>query len=430
LLLVVAGTMARALGMRWWCAFGFALLVAIGHAPALGAEQSLPDPLGLDDVMRIARSERAEVRAARLRARAAAERTGAVSALPDPMLMTSIDHLPFSGHGADVSAGLEQSFPMSRVLGARERAAEAEARHYLALSRVKVLDVELDAATSFFMLYRMRRLTGVLEEQRELARALRDAANARLGAGVGPMADVLRADSEIARLGAAIEVNRAERRGAAAMLNVALNRSAASAIPRLAFRPHTKAAPRTAALVPLARARRPEVAAARAEMARARAEIEVMEQMYGPMAVVRVGPAYTMAEGMGLMAMVGISLPFYIEPRQAGLREGRAMASAARAELNAMTRMVEGEVAASREQVEAQRVLLATIRKELLPRARATVDASLASYSAGELPLVSLIDASRELQSVRLDEIGAEVSLGLASARLRRALGRPGRGRP
>src|SRR5262245_8890998 len=82
-----------------------ALLMAIGtwthvQAQADGAPSSLPSPLTLEYVQRFARAHRAEIRAARARARAAAERKEVVSALEDPTVSPSLDHLPFMLHGA------------------------------------------------------------------------------------------------------------------------------------------------------------------------------------------------------------------------------------------------------------------------------------------------------------------------------------------
>ena len=57
----------------------------------------LPSSLGLQDVVRFARTHRAEIGAAR--ARAARERPAIVSGLDDPMLLPALDHVPFKLHG-------------------------------------------------------------------------------------------------------------------------------------------------------------------------------------------------------------------------------------------------------------------------------------------------------------------------------------------
>jgi hypothetical protein len=92
--------------MNRFTPFPFVLLVAIlgttGRARAQ-ATQALSSPLSLADVIRIAGDRRDEIQAARARARAGEARPAIVSALEDPMVAPSLDHLPFMLGGADFS---------------------------------------------------------------------------------------------------------------------------------------------------------------------------------------------------------------------------------------------------------------------------------------------------------------------------------------
>jgi len=106
----------------------------------------LPSPLGVKEVVRLARLSRPEVVAASARASAAKQRPAIVSALEDPQIFPSIDHAPFMGGGADISLTIQQSFPLSHARRHRGEAAEAEARRALAQRDQVALDVELDAA--------------------------------------------------------------------------------------------------------------------------------------------------------------------------------------------------------------------------------------------------------------------------------------------
>ena len=83
------------------------------------------------------------------------------------------------------------------------------------------------------------------------------------------------------------------------------------------------------------------VGGTRAEMARAEADVEVMRDMFRPMATIRTGPSYTMTDGRGWMAMVGLSLPIWRSKLRAGVAEAQAMRSMAEADLRAMTRMID-----------------------------------------------------------------------------------------
>ncbi len=423
--------MARELGLRARVLRGIALagcaLLWPSHiARAQGSDLELPSPLALRDVMRIARDRHPDVAGSTAEARAAAARPAIVGSLRDPSVNVTLEHLPFPVRGADVQGMVTQEFPLSRVLRHRRRGAEAEARRRRSEVTRTELDVALEAARAFFMLYELRRTAAVVEEQRLLARDLTQAAAARYGAAQGAAADVLRAESEAARLEAELVALRARVRGAEAMLGAALARDPRLAIPDLA--PLEWSDPEGSSrslerVVERALDERPELSAGRATVARADAESRVMRSMYAPMAMVGVGGARTMAEGGGLMAMIGLTLPIYRARLRGGVSEARAMAAAARSELEATRLMVAGEAARARAEVEAARALLTALRTEVVPRSREAVDATIASYAAAQLPLVSALDAAQSLWSSQVALIEAEVALGLAQVRLERAIG-------
>jgi outer membrane protein TolC len=168
---------------------------------------------------------------------------------------------------------------------------------------------------------------------------------------------------------------------------------------------------------------RPELAAGRAEIARADAEVQVMRDMFKPMATIRTGPSYTMAEGRGWMAMVGLSLPIWRGKLKAGVAEAEAMRSMSEADLRAMTRMIEGDAASAIRQLESTRDRQGALMTDVLPRARMAIEPAVAGYAAGQLPLVSVIEAIQALWGVESDLIAADTQLGLAWARLGRAIG-------
>ena len=106
-------------------------------SPAVAAAQDakpLPSPLGLGDVIRIAGERRDEIQAARARTRAGEARPAIVSALPDPMISPSLDHVPFMLDGADFSVAIEQQIPLSGIRGHR-RQPRVEALHLIGEAR-------------------------------------------------------------------------------------------------------------------------------------------------------------------------------------------------------------------------------------------------------------------------------------------------------
>jgi hypothetical protein len=209
-------------------------LGGLGDAAAQTASP-LPSPLRLADVIRLAGERRDEIQAARARTLAGEARPVIVSALDDPMLSPSLDHLPFMLGGADVSVTIEQTIPLSGVRRHRRRSALADVERLRADSARATLDVGVQAATAFVMLQERRRTAVFVSEQIAFARDVVTAANARYASGMAPQSDVLRAEVEVARLEAIARGLAVEVRGAEAMLNTTMAREADLPVPELAL---------------------------------------------------------------------------------------------------------------------------------------------------------------------------------------------------
>src|SRR5688500_16907215 len=188
-----------------------ALVLTLGITLAIGGllmpvnaiaqtTSALPSPLGLGDVVRIAGQRRDEIQAARERIRASEARPTIVSALGDPMISPSLDHLPFMLGGADVSVAIEQQIPLSGIRRHRRASALADVDRFRAEANRTTLDVALNAANAYLMLQERRRTAVLVGEQIAFARDVVGAADARYGSGTAPQSDVLRAELEVARL--------------------------------------------------------------------------------------------------------------------------------------------------------------------------------------------------------------------------------------
>jgi outer membrane protein TolC len=397
-------------------------LMATGRDTSAQVASALPTPLGLADVIRLAGERRDEIEAARARTRAAEARPAIVSALDDPMVSPSLDHLPFMLDGADLSVTIEQQIPLSGIRRHRRASALADIDRLRAEVSRTTLDVGIEAASAYLMLQERRRTAALLNEQIAFARDVINAANARYASGTAPQSDVLRAEVEVARLEALARALVGEVRGAEAVLNASLALDADNRVPPLAPLTLAQTVPAWS-VIRRALTSRPELTAGRAEIARAEAEIQVMRDMFRPMATIRTGPSYTMAEGSGWMAMVGLSVPMWRSKLRAGVAEAEAMRAMSEADLRAMTRMVEGEAAAAVGQLQAARDRQVALNTDVLPRARMAIEPAVASYASGQLPLVSVIEAIQALWLVQSELITADTQLGLAWARLGRAIG-------
>ncbi|MCZ7687406.1 MAG: TolC family protein [Sandaracinaceae bacterium] len=407
------------------------LVAALSIAsPAAAQRARLPEPLSLDDAMRIAQRHRPEVGAARARAGAAEQRPAIVSVPDDPMLMLDLMHVPVEQPqfmGGDFGIGAQMTVPLGDVLGSRARAARAEARGQRRDAERVGLDVALDAAMAFLELYLARSMVGLIDAQLALAQQIEASANARYSAGLGTQAEALRAEAEVARLRAERAALDGRVDGAEAMLRAALGLRPETHVPVLGTLMDDARLPlaQRAALARAQRAR-PELAARRARVERGQAETEAMEGMYWPMLTVRLGGAYTMADGAGVMGSVGISIPIFRDRLDAGVREARLMTEMAEEELTAMQRLIEGQVGAAIGEVRAARARRDALVSDVVPRAMATVDASLAQYAAGRVPQVMAIESLRVAFDLQISALRAEVEAAMAQARLARVLGEPG----
>jgi outer membrane protein TolC len=394
-------------------------------APSQTAAQTTPvlsSPLRLGDVIRLASERRDEIQAARARIRAGEARPTIVSALEDPMIAPSLDHLPFMLGGADVSFTIEQQIPLSGIRGHRRASALADVDRLRAEADRTALDVGIQAAKAFLMVQERRRTEALVSEQLAFARDVVSAANARYASATAPQSDVLRAEVEVARLEAFARALVSDVRGAEAMLNTSLALDADGPVPALA--PLVLAQPPPSwSTIKAALTSRPELVGGRAEIVRAEADVQVMRDMFRPMATIRTGPSYTMTDGNGWMAMVGLSLPIWRDKLRAGVAEAQAMRAMSEADLRAMTRMIEGDAAVAVNQLHAARDRQAALTANVLPRARLAIEPAVAGYTSGQLPLVSVIEAVQALWLVQADLITADTELGLAWARLGRAIG-------
>jgi len=147
-------------------------LGATGRPVQAGAQTSatLPSPLSLGDVIRLASERRDEIQAARARIRAGEARPAIVSALEDPMISPSLDHLPFMLGGADVSVTIEQRLSLSGIREHRRGAALADLDRLRAEASRATLDVGIQAAQAFLMVQERRR-TQIQRNQERLARS-------------------------------------------------------------------------------------------------------------------------------------------------------------------------------------------------------------------------------------------------------------------
>ncbi|HKY33934.1 MAG TPA: TolC family protein, partial [Candidatus Polarisedimenticolia bacterium] len=192
---------------------------------ALAAQAADPPPLDLSALLREAEAAHPAIAAARSReaaARAAAVREGAP---PDPIASIAYTNVGFGGGslGDDEESVVElswsQEWPYPGKLRLAGEAARLEAEtlgHEAELAR---LEIAAGVKKAYTELWHADQTAAVLRESRELLSSLAETAQRRYETGEGLLENVLKAQTEIARLDAELQKAAQERRAAEALIN-------------------------------------------------------------------------------------------------------------------------------------------------------------------------------------------------------------------
>jgi cobalt-zinc-cadmium efflux system outer membrane protein len=356
------------------------------------------------------------LQASQASARAAVIRIRPAGALPDPMLSAGVMNLTlprFAFRESDfteVDLELSQEFPWPGSLGAKTQAARAEANMARADVSAKRRDIVVQTAELYYRLRYIVTARAVLQQQRRLLATAVEIATARYATTSAPQSDPLQARVALARLDAE-DADLAEQQartgsGLKALRNVrgperlTIDLIRPDAVP---LRPHEgpQAAPLSDSLPG-----HPRLVARRAAVELAERNVRV-EQL-GARPDFNVTTRYG-ARPLGsdfFSAFVGIRVPVWAGRKQSRLADAaRADADAARAELAQETLTLEAELEAAQATVGSGETRLRLLTTQVIPSARATVDAVLRSYRVGQTPFLTVLAAEDSFYRAELDAV-------------------------
>lgn len=372
-------------------------------AGPIAALRTIPGPVAAPSVETLvaeALEKSPALAAARASVAAARERVAPAGTLPDPML-----RLSYENDGSSPSLGeemmtrlsfmAEQAIPWpgkldlaARVAGADAAVAEA------AVARVR-LAIEADVRRAAARLLEAREARALTREQGETWERIESVARSRYAAGLGTQQDVLRAQAERTRLLQQARRDEGAARTAEAELRRLLLREPGTPLEvegRLGdLRP---ASPDEADELARAEAQSPELDVARKSAERETLAIDLARRDLRPDLVASAGYMNRGSLPMMWAVGLGVTVPLFSgrkqEPR---VREAEARLAAVRAaEADVRLRL--------RARTEERLALLAQLAEEarldreaLLVQDRLAVEAALASYSAGAVPFITVLEA-------------------------------------
>ncbi len=375
----------------------WAVVVASGAAPRATAQQP-GDTLRIADAIAVARAANPSLRAARLEADAAGARVSQAGALPDPTLQFSLDNRPVNGFGTMDpmtmnTVQLTQTLPWPGKLGyAQERT-----RRLADASKLDADEAELDLVarvkSTYYRLAYMDRALGVMNQTRDLLRSFVQVASAMYSVGSGLQQDVLQAQVAVATMTEDITVMTGDRVAAAARLDALLGRDANLPVGPVELPEADDSLPSVDSLMAIAAQRRPALAAARARALAAEAGYREARRELLPDLMLGVQYGQRPRYDNMVSLMVGISIPVWAGARQLPLRrEMQAMQAAREADQRDLGNETYARLAELRAEAERARTLSRLYATSILPQARASVEAALASYRVGQVNFMSLVD--------------------------------------
>jgi len=375
-------------------------------------ESAVPpaDPTALEALVAEALAQNPDLRALHEWLESARARPEQAKARPDPMvsaLYVNDGWSPSLGQQEMTTLGFmgSQTLPWPGKRDLREKiAAQDTAAPAERLERQR-LAVAAGVRRAFWSLALAEESLGVLREQAEVWKEAEGVARARYAVGQGAQQDVLRAQVEITRFEQLRAEQDADVESRLAELSRLVGREVTSdavAGARLTLRPERRD---LAALQAEAEATLPELRASAAGVEREQLAIDLAQRDFKPDFTVQAG--YMNRGGLPPMwqAGVGVTIPAYRGRRHAAVAEAEAGRRAAAFQVEAVRAQIRFRTREREAQLRAAERMATVYADGLLPQARLSYEASIASYQAGKVPFLTVLEALSTLYRDRIDHL-------------------------
>lgn len=413
--------------VRWGRPTVFAAVTMLIAAPASAADQ-----LTLAELLRAARTDNPEIRAAEARYQAMRQRPIQEGTLPDPTVGVRYhneqsNRITFGeSEFSFVEFSAEQEVPFPGKLGLRARMADREAEREGAMRDATILMVLARVASSYADLAVVDRSRELLTESQRVLDMMIEQANTAYGVGTAAQQDVLRGSLEREMLAERLTMLAQKRGVAQATVNALLARPPETDVAATKWSDAASTLPRREELQARLAAAAPELRAARENVLRSTAALDLAQREYLPDLAFMAG--YTNKNGLFPEWEVGmrIRVPLYFWRRQkAGVAEATFAKTAAEESQRNVRSTLEGRLGEVASMGEAAARLVRLYREKLVPQASLTLESARASYAVGKVDFLTVLTAFTALLEYRMryaEEIG---NLQRARAEIAPLIGEP-----
>ena len=284
--------------------------------------------------------------------------------------------------------------------------------------------VRRDVRQSFYSLMAADEQGRIAEGALDIARRVRDAAQARFEAGAAPRLDVLQAELGATRAETDLDVARSTRATAQASLNGVVNLAPRQPVAVAGDLLDHTAAPAFEQALAVALASNVDLVRLDREIAVEQRRADLLRAERVPTPVFSVGGVFN-APGefaAGWSGSVGIGLPIF-NRNQGEIAESVATASQLTAARDARKRTVENDVFGTLARIDARQKQVDAYRQRLVPTASDLETLAEESYRAGRTSVLAVFDAQRSLRDLRRESLQAALDLQFAIADLEELLG-------
>ena len=368
--------------------------------------------LELSELIQEALAKNPEIQTARNQWAAATEQIPQVTTLPDPTFSVQLWNFPQNGNlltspgrSQNTIYTLSQRFPFPGKLPLKGEVASRAASMSEQVFRAKERELIGRLKQAYFELFFANKDLQIHHEHVDLLKQLFETAKAKYRAGQVSQVDVLKAQVELSNLYQRLPVLEQQRETTAAKVNTLLNRdpNGALGIPRepgatASYKPLDE-------LEHVALKSRPELKAAELAIERHEQARAFAERQYYPdfeFAVQRF-QNFQAVDGFGAIASINIPFSFWTKRKyDAGVREAKASADAARAEHQTWQNLTRFQITELAAKVRAQQQVADLYRTTILPQAEQNLEAARAGYRTGRNAFLDVIEAERALLEFRL----------------------------
>jgi outer membrane protein TolC len=306
----------------------------------------------------------------------------------------------------DIIVGVEQALPKPGMYDAKRRQAEAIHRAEEASFSAAALTVSAVAARDAIELALADESITLQQTQVRWLAAMTENARQRAADPMGSSVDALRMETELAKETELLGAARRSRDGFAQKLNLTLGRRLDSAWPALrlpATPPPVPLAPAEIARIPHAN---PKVRAMREMAAAASQKNRVAERERLPGVSLGIDAnVYSGGEWRSTTVGVKMNLPWFSErPYQAGIAAARSRQLAASRDVETLRKEVATDVLTSATEAANAAAQARAYGDQIHAKALQASQAIEAAWLSSKAPLTDLLDASRQLFSIRLEQ--------------------------